>query len=168
MIKKNISAHTNKAIPSNIDQIINYAEIANGLSKDEVSEPYLIIEKDYDEREKRLIEKETYGFYITNHPSSAYQNSVAKIEKINTYFDKQVNMVLVVEDIRTFKTKKDENMASINASDETGSIDLVFFPSNYNLINNVNVGDVILVKGTVGKRYNDYQLIVRELKRNNK
>ena len=160
--------YNQKTLINNIDQIINYAEIANGLSKDEVSEPYLIIEKDYDEREKRLIEKETYGFYITNHPSSAYQNSVAKIEKINSYFDKQVNMVLVVEDIRTFKTKKDENMASINASDETGSIDLVFFPSNYNLINNVNVGDVILVKGTVGKRYNDYQLIVRELKRNNK
>ena len=160
--------YNQKTLINNVDQIINYAEIANGLSKDEVSEPYLIIEKDYDEREKRLIEKETYGFYITNHPSSAYQNSVAKIEKINSYFDKQVNMVLVVEDIRTFKTKKDENMASINASDETGSIDLVFFPGNYNLINNVNVGDVILVKGTVGKRYNDYQLIVRELKRNNK
>ena len=160
--------YNQKTLINNVDQIINYAEIANGLSKDEVSEPYLIIEKEYDEREKRLIEKETYGFYITNHPSSAYQNSVAKIEKINSYFDKQVNMVLVVEDIRTFKTKKDENMASINASDETGSIDLVFFPSSYNLINNVNVGDVILVKGTVGKRYNDYQLIVRELKRNNK
>jgi DNA polymerase-3 subunit alpha len=160
--------YNQKTLINNIDQIINYAEIANGLEKDEVKEPYLIIEKDYDEREKRLIEKETYGFYISNHPSSSYQNNVVKSENIKNNFNKDINMVLVIDDIRTFKTKKDENMASINASDETGDIELIIFPKNYNLINNLDVGDIILVKGNVGKRFNDYQILVNNIiKKNN-
>ena len=123
----------------------------------------LIIEKDYTDNEKRLIEKETYGFYISNHPSSSYQESVVKIENIKNYFDKNINMILVVENINIFKTKKEENMASITSSDETGEIELIFFPKNYNLINNINEGDIVLVKGTVGKRYNDYQILVNQI-----
>ena len=158
-------SYNQKTLISNIDQIINYAELASGMDKNEVAEPYLIIEKDYDQKEKRLIEKETYGFYVSNHPSSQYQEKVVKVENASKYFDKQVNMVLLVDDIRTFKTKKDENMASITASDETGEIELVLFPRNYNLLNDLTIGDLILVKATVGKRFNDYQILVNDLKR---
>ena len=158
-------SYNQKTLINNIDEIINYAEIASGLDKNEISEPYLIIDKDYDVKEKRLIEKETYGFYVSNHPSSQYQERVVKTEKINAYFDKDVKMVLLIDDIRTFKTKKDENMASITASDETGEIELVIFPRSYNLINDLSVGDIILVNGRVSKRYSDYQIIVNQVKR---
>ena len=158
-------SYNQKTLIENIDQIINYAEIASGMDQNEVAEPYLIIEKDFDVKEKRLIEKETYGFYVSNHPSSSYQEKVVKVENVSKYFDKSVNMVLLVDDIRTFKTKKDENMASITASDETGEIELVIFPRNYNLLNDLTVGDLVLVKATVGRRFNDYQILVNDLKR---
>ena len=158
-------SYNQKTLIENIDQIINYAEIASGMDQNEVAEPYLIIEKDYDVKEKRLIEKETYGFYVSNHPSSSYQEKVVKVENVSKYFDKSVNMVLLVDDIRTFKTKKDENMASITASDETGEIELVIFPRNYNLLNDLTIGDLVLVKATVGRRFNDYQILVNDLKR---
>lgn len=157
--------YNKKTLISNLDAILNYAEIANGLSEGEIEEPYLIIEKDYSDKELRLIEKEIYGFYISNHPSSAYQDKVVKIENVSKYFDKLVNMVLVIEKIDTFKTKKSENMASILASDETGEIELVIFPRNINLIDNLDVGDIILVKGNVGRRYNEYQILVNAINR---
>ena len=157
--------YNKKTLVDNIDLILNYAEIANGLSENEIEEPYLIIDKDYSEKELRLIEKEIYGFYISNHPSSAYQDNVVKVENISKYFDKQVSMVLVIEKIDTFKTKKNENMASILASDETGEIELVIFPRNINLVNNIDAGDVIFVKGNVGRRYNDYQVLVNMINR---
>ena len=159
--------YNQKTLISNIDTILNYAEIANGLNEGEIEEPYLIIEKEYSERELRLIEKGIYGFYISNHPSSSYQDKVVKIENVSKYFDKLVNMVLVVEKIDTFKTKKGENMSSILASDETGEIELIVFPRNIDQINNVDVGDIILVKGNVGKRYNDYQILVNTINRKN-
>jgi DNA polymerase-3 subunit alpha len=157
--------YNKKTLISNVDAILNYAEIANGMPEGEIEEPYLIIEKDYSDKELRLIEKEVYGFYISNHPSSSYQDKVVKIENISKYFDKSVSMVLVIEKIDTFKTKKNENMASILASDETGEIELVIFPRNINLVNNLDVGDIILVKGNVGRRYNDYQILVNTIDR---
>ena len=161
-------SYNQKTYITNIDSILNFAEISQGLTESEVEEPYLIIEKNYDENELRINEKASFGFYVTNHPSSSYQQNVVKIENIKNYFDKQVNMVLCVENIRTFKTKKGDDMASIIASDETGEIELVVFPRNFNLINNLLDGDIILVKGIVGKRFNEYQLLVNNIKRKTK
>ena len=160
--------YNQKTLYDNIDNILNYAELASGLDNNDVSEPYLIISKNYSDNELRLIEKETFGFYVSNHPSAKYQDNVLKVEKVQNYFDKNVNMVLCIEQIRTFKTKKDENMASIQASDETGEIELVIFPRSFNLVNNLAEGDIILVNGTVGKRYNDFQIIVNSIKKRNK
>ena len=56
-------------------------------------------------------------------------------------------------------------MASILASDETGEIELIVFPRNINLIEKIDEGDIILVKGNVGKRYNDYQILVNTIDR---
>ena len=157
--------YNQKTLYENIDNIINYASLASGLDNSDVSEPYLIISKNYSENELRLIEKETFGFYVSNHPSAKYQDNVVKAEKIMNYFDKRVNMILCIEQIRTFKTKKDENMASILASDETGEIELVIFPRNIDLINNLIEGDIVLASGTVGRRFSDYQLIINTIKK---
>ena len=158
-------SYNQKTYMLNIDSIINFAEIAEGMNENEVEVPYLIIENDYTENELRLNEKNSYGFYVSNHPSSSYHQNVVKIENISKYFDKPVNMVLCIELIRTFKTKKNENMASIIASDETGEIELVIFPRNISLINNLIEGDIILVNGNVGKRYNEYQILVNNIKK---
>ena len=160
-------SYNQKTYMTNIDSIINFADIARGMDEKEVEEPYLIIEKNYDENELRINEKNSFGFYISNHPSSSYQQNVVKIENIKKYFDRNVNMVLCVENIRTFKTKKNEDMASISASDETGDIELVIFPRNFNLVNNLIEGDIILVKGSVGKRFSDFQIIVNNITKKN-
>lgn len=156
-------SYNQKTYITNIDSILNFADIARGLDEKEVEEPYLIIENNYDEIELRINEKASYGFYVSNHPSSSYQQNVVKIENIKKHFDRNVNMVLCIEEIRTFKTKKNEDMSSIKASDETGEIELVIFPRNFTLVNNLIEGDIILVKGSVGKRFNDYQIIVNNI-----
>ncbi|MCR5787622.1 MAG: hypothetical protein K6G37_00800, partial [Bacilli bacterium] len=159
--------YNTKTLISNIDALLNYAEISNGLDIESVSEPYLIIEKEYDKKELRLIERETFGFYVSNHPSASYQNNVLKIEKVESNFNKKVNMIVVCELIDSFKTKKNENMASITISDETGEMEAIIFPSVYKQIEKINEGDILLIKGTVGKRYSDYQIMVDSIVKKN-
>lgn len=159
--------YNQKTLINNLEEILNYASLANGLDDNQIKKPYLIIDKEYKDNELRLNELNAYGFYISNHPSSSYQTNVIKVDKINSYFDKKVNMVLVIENIRMFKTKKNEDMASILASDETGSIEVVVFPRNYELINNLSDGDIVLVTGNVGKRFADYQVIANNIKKKN-
>ena len=142
----------------NLDDAITYSELSVGISESLISVPNL---KEYDEyREEELLikEKELFGFYLKDHPILKYNNAF-KIIDIEKYFDKTINSILYIEDIKRIKTKNDMNMAFLVCSDETGSEDFIVFPNKYNLINDIRIGDIVKIFGKVEILVNDIRKV---------
>lgn len=144
----------------NIDVILNYASIySDGLGK-----PILIKYPEYDEVTLREFEVLSYGMYITNHPCSKYKD-VIKVENIKNYLFKNVNMVLLIKNIRTIKDKKGGEMAFLECEDETGKVNLTMFSSLYAKNNDLKVNELIRVNVKVSKRFDKLNVLVNNIKR---
>ena len=144
----------------NIDVILNYASIySDGLGK-----PILIKYPEYDEVTLREFEILSYGMYITNHPCSKYKD-VIKVENIKNYLFKNVNMVLLIKNIRTIKDKKGGEMAFLECEDETGKVNLTMFSSLYAKNNDLKVNELIRVNVKVSKRFDKLNVLVNNIKR---
>ena len=144
----------------NIDVILNYASIySDGLGK-----PILTKYPEYDEATLREFEVLSYGMYITNHPCSKYKD-VIKVENIKNYLFKNVNMVLLIKNIRTIKDKKGGEMAFLECEDETGKVNLTMFSSLYAKNNDLKVNELIRVNVKVSKRFDKLNVLVNNIKR---
>lgn len=144
----------------NIDVILNYASIySDGLGK-----PILIKYPEYDDTTLREFEILSYGMYITNHPCSKYKD-VIKVENIKNYLFKNVNMVLLIKNIRTIKDKKGGEMAFLECEDETGKANLTMFSSLYAKNNDLKVNELIRVNVKVSKRFDKLNVLVNNIKR---
>ena len=163
---------TKKTMIENLDVAINYASLVSELDVSFCIPPEIIKHEEFNEEDLRLKEYSSFGFYVTNHPASKYnKNGIIKIENIKNYFDKHIKCVVLVEKIKTTKTKKGDNMAFITASDETGTCDFVVFPMAYYMLDNVKIGMIINIEGKVTKRFNNYQInidFLNLIKDNNK
>ena len=144
----------------NIDVILNYASIySDGLGK-----PILIKYPEYDDTTLREFEILSYGMYITNHPCSKYKD-VIKVENIKNYLFKNINMVLLIKNIRTIKDKKGGEMAFLECEDETGKVNLTMFSSLYAKNNDLKVNELIKVNVKVSKRFDKLNVLVNNIKR---
>ena len=144
----------------NIDVILNYASIySDGLGK-----PILIKYPEYDDTTLREFEILSYGMYITNHPCSKYKD-VIKVENIKNYLFKNINMVLLIKNIRTIKDKKGGEMAFLECEDETGKVNLTMFSSLYAKNNDLKVNELIIVNVKVSKRFDKLNVLVNNIKR---
>ena len=148
----------------NLDDAITYSELSNGISEMLVSVPNLKEFEEYSMDELISKEKEIYGFYITNHPITKYDNNVKLID-LKNYFDKFINIYVFIDNIRKIKTKKNEDMAFLVCSDDTSDADFILFPNRYNLINDIKKGDIVYISGHVEKRLDKYQVVVNNLKK---
>ena len=149
-----------RTLVENIAVALNFAEIDDELIK----KPVIIELDDYSDEVKRNNELESFGYFITNHPASKYQN-VMKLEMLEKYLFKNIKCVVLINRISNIKTKKNENMAFISASDETGSSDFTIFPRNIDLINDLKVGDLVEISGNVSKRFDKVSIIVNNIKK---
>ena len=154
-----INRHT---LMENMESIINYANLSDGT--DIIKKPVLIEVNEYDEVILRNDELEVYGMLISNHPSSKYKN-VVKLCEIEKYLFKNVKCVVLVDRIRSIKTKKNEDMAFMLCSDETKSGDFTVFPNKYEIINNIYEGDLVEILGSVSKRFDKVSIIVNNIKK---
>ena len=155
-----------QTLNQNIDIILNYAEIAT----ESTLKPSLTIYDEYDNNQLLKNEFAALGFYLTSNPiidaKLKYRNFI-EIKDIKKHFNKNVNVLVYVESKKEINTKNDEKMLFINAIDEIDKIDLVLFPKIYKNYINVNCGDVLIVNGEVEKRYDEYQIIVKSMKKVN-
>ncbi len=149
----------------NLDNAFNYLALV-GDDSNLIAKPALVEQKELDSKVQRMAEWESFGFYISNHPASKYQApDLVKLEKKAQYLFKKVKFIVLVEKIQKIKTKKGDDMAFFVASDETGSSDFTVFPANFSLLKDVAVNDLILVFGEVVKRFDKYQIIVNNIKK---
>jgi len=152
-----------KTLIMNLDVLINYGNLYDDLGEYALI-PELEIFEEYDVETKRLNEINSYGFFVSNHPSSKYTgNEVMKLEKIKDKVFKNIVCYVMVENIKKIKTKKNEDMAFVSCSDETDKCDLNVFPKVYYMLQNVEKNDMIKVWGTVTKRFDKYSINVNKI-----
>lgn len=156
-----INRHT---MIENLDNAIDYSELASGVDDIFVSVPDLNIFNEYDSEELIKYEKDVFGFYLSDHPIVKYNNSIKLID-LKDFFDKSVKLYLLVDEMMKIKTKDNSDMAFIVCSDETDNADLIIFPNKFKLLNDIKIGDIVNVYGRVEKRYDKYQILVNDIKK---
>ena len=148
-----------------IDNALDYAMLCSDLDESLVMKPNVIEVDEYSEGEIMAREISTFGYYVTNHPSSKYQEGIMKIENMVKFFDKYVDLVVIIGNVRKIKTKKGEDMGFISASDETGSCDFIVFPKNNNLLIDIRKDDLVKIRGQVTRRLDKYQIVVSNIEK---
>ena len=162
--------YTRKTLINNLDSLINYASLCRDLDKEYVLKPEIIEENEYDNSYLINLEKELYGFYITNHPVLEYKlnnHDIINLNNIEKYFNKFVNLIVLVDKTREIETKKGDKMMFFTGSDEEIIGDFTMFPKVYNLYFDIKKGDILKVLGKIERRNGSYQIIVSKIEKLN-
>ena len=125
--------------------------------------------EDYTDEEKLLDEKSITGIYLTGHPLFRYKNLIDKYVNISTADflkdmttgessvsqGQEVKLVVIVDEVRTFMTKKHEKMAQVTVSDVDGSIIVVVFPGKFAEYGELLVeNNILFITGKVSENFN--------------
>ena len=159
--------YNRQTLINNIDIAINYAELASDLDDSLITVPDIQIFDEYSKDDLIKQEYSVFGFYLSYHPVQNYRKNNINTTLIKNYFNKKINIYLLIDNIRVIKTKNGEKMAFMGASDEYGDIDCVMFPKTYDHNYMLNKGDVIYVNATVERRANQYQFVINYIKKMN-
>lgn len=152
-----------KTLMNSIDSAMDYAMLCSDLDESLVMKPNYDIEEEYSDTELMMRELNTFGYYVTNHPASKYQDGIMKIQNIKNYFDKFVDTVVIIGSIRKIKTKKAEDMGFLSGSDETGTADFIIFPKNNKFLNSFRKDDFVKIRGQVTRRNDKFQIVVSNI-----
>lgn len=156
--------HADLFAPSNYSQI-------DLFKPDEFNvKPKYIMDKPLKEDEKLKFEKEVLGLYLSSHPISRFSHLFRKyrstdIESLHKISEATKLVVgAYISSAKTIRTKKGEAMSFFTISDETGDIDAVAFPAVYTqYISLLNVGDIVLLEGSIEKRQNKRQFVIKKV-----
>lgn len=151
--------YNKRTLIENLDNVINYAELSKNAGLIDVEKPLIDEYEEYSSDELVKIELDVFGFYLSYHPVSKYNNKNNSLS-IPKLFDRNIHIVLLIEYIKEITTKKNDVMAFVRANDEYGTVDLILFPTVYKKYNNINVEDIIDVYGKVERRNDKYQIVV--------
>ena len=154
-----------KTLFNNLDLVINYADLVKDLDDSLVEKPELEIYNEFTKEELIKQEFDSFGFYLSNHPVQKYRQNNINTTSIKEYFNKIIDIYLMVDNKREIITKKNEKMLFLTGSDEFGSIELVVFPKVYERFYNITRGEVFKFNAKVEKRASDYQLIVNNIEK---
>lgn len=129
---------------ASIDQAVESGELFReftdqpSLFQDQLDlEPNYVDIEDFTQIKKLSDEKELVGIYISSHPLVQYRNqlrengyiSLNHAETIET--SKSYKSAVIIQGIKTIRTKRGEPMAFLTVSDETEDMDAVVFPELY-------------------------------------
>ena len=151
----------------NLDSLMNYAELTKDIDPSLVMKPDIEVEKEFDNTILLEKEKEVFGFYLSSHPTTNYKQDnpyCISLNQIENYYDKQVDVLILVEKIKVISTKKGDKMAFLTGSDETGSREFTIFPKVFESNQTLERGNLLKIRGHVEKRYDEIQVIVEKIK----
>ena len=153
------------SLHESIDAALDYASLCSDLDESLVMKPDIKMVDEYSDGELMSREVDTFGYYVTNHPSSKYQDGIMKLCDIKKYFDKYVDTVVIIGNIRKIKTKNGDDMGFILGSDETDNGDYIVFPKVYSNIVDCKKSDLVKIRGQVTRRNDQYQIIVSKIEK---
>lgn len=152
---------TKATLINNIASALNYASL--NIDDDNLK-PILTKCPEYSFEKLLDMEIEAYGFYVTNHPSSKFQDkSLFKIKDINENLFKNIKGIVVVENINSIKTKNKEDMAFLTISDETGKCEAVVFKDAYPKLKDIRKNSLVLIQGKVSKSFDKTRIIINNI-----
>ena len=158
--------YNRKTLIENLESLINYSLLCQDLDKEYVLKPEIVIIDEYSNLDLINLEKELYGFYLSNHPVFSYKSEnedCISLNQVKNYFNKMVNLIVLVEKTREIETKRKEKMMFLTGSDEEQVLDFTIFPKEYQKYSYLEKGDIIKVFGKVEKRNGSYQIIVSKI-----
>lgn len=139
--------YSNRAsLLASIDQAIESGELFReftdqpNLFQDQLDlEPNYVVIEDFSQIKKLSDEKELLGIYISSHPLIQYRSVLRENGYITLQHakelegNKNVRSSVIIQAIKTIRTKRGEPMAFLTVSDETEDMDAVVFPELYRL-----------------------------------
>lgn len=159
--------YNKKTLFYNLDNILNYVELIKDLDPSLVEKPTIEKKEEYSKEELIKKEKEIFGFYLSNHPVLQYKTKYHSIElsEIASYLNKIITVVVLVENVKEINTKNGSRMSFISGSDDKATLDFTLFPKIYQMYTDIKNGDIISVTGSVERRYDKYQIIVKKIEK---
>lgn len=155
-----------KTMISNLENVIDYASLCKDIDYTLVLKPELNEDVEFSKEEIMNREFEAYGFYLSMHPVTKYKrDNMVVLKNIEMYFDRVVNIILLIEDVKNINTKKKERMSFLTLSDEYKRIEGVIFPNVVKKIGDYNKGDIVKLSARVEKRIGSFQLIINDLQK---
>ncbi|MEM7480118.1 MAG: DNA polymerase III subunit alpha [Acidobacteriota bacterium] len=129
--------------------------------------------REWEERERLSLEKETLGFYLTGNPLSEYEESLAQLvshdlTNLAEAVDETVTVGGVVTRIRNTKIKSGPNagrlMGRFTLEDLEGRTPVVLFANQFQQFGHLLEDEaVIVVKGLVRERGSEVELNVEDM-----
>ena len=153
---------------TNLDAIINYGELIKDLDREFALPPEIINYEEYTNKELMEQELNVFGLYLTNNPITELKlkhSNIINLSEIDSYFDKNINIIVYVDKVKEVNTSKGDKMCFISGSDELSAVDIVLFPKTYEKYKDINQGSIILVKGKVEKRFDKHQIVVNSMEK---
>lgn len=156
-----------RTLIENIDVILNYADLVSDLADDTIEIPNIIEYEEYKESELAKIEYEYLNLYLNIHPVTLYRkkyNYPISTKGVSNYMSKNIHIIGKVEKYKKITTKTGNEMAFMTISDEYGKMECTIFPNEYLNIEQVEIGDIVIVYGKTNSRNGNDQVIVNNIK----
>jgi len=160
--------YNRKTLLNNLDSLLNYSSLSRDLDSNLVLKPDIIEEDEYSKEELINMEKELFGFYLSNHPTVFYkakEKNIINLKDIEKYFNQDKIMIVLVEQTHEIKTKKGDKMLFFKGSDEERVIDFTVFPKVYEEYFDIRKNYILKVFGKIEKRNGEFQIIVSKIER---
>ena len=140
-------------------------------ASDKIDDTIELVEPPYNNKREELVwERELIGLYVSDHPLSPYQKTLA--ERV-THFSHQLaevgeneNVIVagMVDRFRQHQTKKGNAMGFATLEDLFGKIDLVIFPQTWEKVYHLlDVDKVLQAEGRVDLGQGDPKILVNNL-----
>ena len=121
--------------------------------------------------EKLAHEKELLGLYVSGHPLDRFEEKIKKsginIKKITEHGKAEQKVIFgaIIEEVKVILTKKQDKMAFLTISDQTGSVEAVVFPKTYNELQTLLVaGQCLALKANISNRNGEKSLVIDQAK----
>lgn len=160
--------YNHQTLIHNLDSIETYADLIKDLDPEYVLKPEIEMMEEYPKDYLVQKEKELFGLYLSNHPVTSYKakyENMIPLNQIQEYHNQKVNVIVMIDRVRTIRTKNGMDMMFLVGSDEYQSMDFTLFPKIHNRYRSLALqsGMIIKVFGRVERRYNTFQIVINEL-----
>lgn len=116
-------------------------------------------------RETLQHEKNVLGFYVSEHPlTEINKNGKSALDIMNCLAGSAIEWHAIIQEVKVIRTKKGEQMAFVQAEDETGVLSLTIFPQLYRQVATLLIEEtIVLIQGVVEQRNGKVQIQVKQL-----